>query len=79
MDVGPKRDLVGSKHFLRFMFFILSHAIFLGELATSIRNRTNIVFGLYYSLLEWFNPVFLKDKANNFTTQYFVDVSVLYI
>ncbi|CAF1238519.1 unnamed protein product [Adineta steineri] len=42
-----------------------------GELATAIRNRTNLVFGLYYSLFEWFNPLYLRDKSNNFTTQYY--------
>ena len=48
---------------------------FPGELATAIRNRTDIHFGLYHSLFEWYNPLFLKDKANNYTTQDFVWVS----
>ncbi|PVD24700.1 hypothetical protein C0Q70_15185 [Pomacea canaliculata] len=45
----------------------------LGELASAIRARTNIRFGLYHSLFEWFNPLFLKDKASNFTSQDFVN------
>ncbi|XP_013422200.1 alpha-L-fucosidase-like isoform X1 [Lingula anatina] len=44
----------------------------LGDLAVAIRNRTDIHFGLYHSLFEWFNPIYLKDKANKFTTQDFV-------
>ncbi|KAL8604352.1 hypothetical protein ACOMHN_028115 [Nucella lapillus] len=44
-----------------------------GELAEAIRSRTKLHFGLYHSLFEWFNPLFLQDTANNFTTQYFVD------
>ncbi|CAF2773583.1 unnamed protein product [Rotaria sp. Silwood2] len=46
----------------------------LGDLAAAIRNRTKLVFGLYYSLFEWFNPIYLQDKSNNFTTQYFPEV-----
>jgi hypothetical protein len=53
--------------------------ILLGELAVAIRNRTNIVFGLYYSLFEWFNPVYLRDKSNNFTTQNYSKVNVDYV
>ncbi|KAK7484425.1 hypothetical protein BaRGS_00024310 [Batillaria attramentaria] len=43
-----------------------------GELADAIRTRTDLHFGVYHSLFEWFNPVYLQDKAANFTTQYFV-------
>ena len=52
------------------------YVISIGDLATAIRNYTSdIHFGLYYSLFEWFHPLFLKDKANNFTTQEYVSVS----
>jgi alpha-L-fucosidase len=43
----------------------------IGDLANAIRNRTNITFGLYHSLFEWFNPIFLEDKKNNYTTRVF--------
>ncbi|NXA52884.1 FUCO2 fucosidase, partial [Nothocercus julius] len=42
-----------------------------GELATSIRNRTDLHFGLYHSLFEWFNPLFLEDATNMFKTRMF--------
>ena len=29
----------------------------------------NFHFGIYYSLFEWFNPLYLKDKANGFQTR----------
>lgn len=29
-------------------------------------------FGLYHSLYEWFNPLFLADQASGFKTQNFV-------
>ena len=32
----------------------------------------NFHFGLYYSLFEWFHPLYLKDKSNNFATREFV-------
>lgn len=43
----------------------------MGELATAVREQ-NLTFGLYHSLYEWFHPLYLADKANNFTTQNFV-------
>jgi alpha-L-fucosidase len=64
MDIGPRRDLVG-------------------ELAAAIRNVTSphtkrqIKFGLYHSLYEWFNPLYLQDKKNNYTTRHFVDQKTL--
>jgi alpha-L-fucosidase len=47
------------------------HRDLLGELANSIRAKTDLKFGLYHSLLEWFNPLYLQDKENNYTTQTF--------
>ena len=49
----------------------------LGMLANSIRKKTSIHFGLYHSLFEWFNPLFIQDKANNWKTQNFVEVSLI--
>ncbi|ESO90450.1 hypothetical protein LOTGIDRAFT_217885 [Lottia gigantea] len=42
-----------------------------GELATAIREGTNLHFGLYHSMFEWFHPLYIEDKANNFTTTRF--------
>ena len=47
-----------------------------GDLATAIRKNSDIHFGLYYSLFEWFHPLYLADRANNYTTQEYVSVSV---
>lgn len=47
---------------------------FLGDLAHAIRNRTDIVFGLYHSMFEWFNPLYLQDKEAGFQTQFFPTV-----
>ncbi|XP_046581904.1 alpha-L-fucosidase-like [Haliotis rubra] len=43
-----------------------------GDLANSIRKITNIKFGLYHSLFEFVNPIFLQDQKNHFKTQDFV-------
>lgn len=50
--------------------------IFLGDLAQSVRNKS-LKFGLYHSLFEWFNPIYLSDKHHLFTTQDFVNNKVL--
>ncbi|KOC67449.1 Alpha-L-fucosidase [Habropoda laboriosa] len=44
----------------------------IGEVATAIRDSTNLKFGVYHSMYEWYNPHYLSDKHNNFTTQNFV-------
>ena len=34
----------------------------LGELADAVRKQEGMKFGFYYSLYEWFNPLWLKDR-----------------
>lgn len=66
MEIGPRRDLVG-------------------ELATAIRKpqvkspQTNkpLKFGVYHSLFEWFNPLYIEDHKNNFTSQVFTDLKTM--
>ncbi|XP_054165346.1 alpha-L-fucosidase-like, partial [Oppia nitens] len=41
-----------------------------GDLATAVRDA-GLHFGVYHSLYEWFNPLFLADKDKNFTTNLF--------
>jgi alpha-L-fucosidase len=45
-----------------------------GDLANAIRLNTTLRFGLYHSLFEWFNPLYLSDKANDLKSQDFVKV-----
>lgn len=42
------------------------------ELSDAVRAQ-NLTQGFYYSLFEWFHPLYLKDRANNFTTSAYVD------
>jgi alpha-L-fucosidase len=64
MDVGPHVDLVGG----------LAKSI---KATTSPFTHSKLHFGLYHSLLEWFHPAYLQDKANNFTTTTFVDTKTM--
>ena len=51
---------------------------FSGDLAKSIRSKApDIHFGLYHSLFEWFNPLYLSDQDNGFKTQDFVDTKTM--
>ncbi|CAF4368733.1 unnamed protein product, partial [Adineta steineri] len=49
----------------------------LGDLANAIRSRTNITFGLYHSMYEWFHPLYLEDKKNGFKTQFLPNMKTL--
>lgn len=46
------------------------------QLSKSIR-KYNMKFGVYYSLLEWHNEMYLKDKNNLFLTTFYVDQLIL--
>ena len=48
-----------------------------GDLAQAIRNSTDLKFGLYHSLFEWFNPLLIEDSKNNESTQLFVQQKTL--
>jgi hypothetical protein len=52
--------------------------LYLGDLANAIRTRTDIVFGLYHSMYEWFHPLYLEDKKNGFKTQFFPNVGSIF-
>lgn len=48
------------------------HRNIIAELADAIRTNTTMKFGLYHSLFEWFNPLYLSDKAKSFGDNQFV-------
>ena len=61
------------------LYFQKSHCYFVivtGDLAAAVRNKTDIHVGLYHSLFEWYNPLYLEDKDNAYKTQEFVKVKV---
>lgn len=78
MDAGPKRDLVGIIPSIFFhRIYIFKIVQFTGDLAKSIRAKTNMHFGVYHSLYEWYHPLYLQDKANKFKTQDFVRMKTM--
>jgi alpha-L-fucosidase len=50
---------------------LLFRLLIAGELAKAVKEQDDLKFGLYYSLFEWFNPLYLRDKANGFQTREF--------
>ncbi|XP_062870636.1 tissue alpha-L-fucosidase-like [Trichomycterus rosablanca] len=47
------------------------HRDLVGDLGAAIRKRS-LHYGLYHSLLEWFNPLYQQDQQSGFKTQDFV-------
>ena len=43
----------------------------IGELASATKSA-GLHFGVYHSLYEWFNPLYLNDAASNFSTTTFL-------
>jgi alpha-L-fucosidase len=62
MDIGPRRDLLGD----------LAYALRKPSVRSN-QTKLPLKFGVYHSLYEWYNPLYHSDKANNFTTQHFLD------
>ena len=62
------------KHMHLSLYQLANNFALIGALADSIRNRTDIHFGVYHSLFEFYNPLYLQDVANNYTTQNYVRV-----
>ncbi|XP_064601695.1 alpha-L-fucosidase-like [Liolophura sinensis] len=47
------------------------HRDLVADLAAAVRGKTDVHFGLYHCLYEWFHPYYVQDKKNNFTTNDF--------
>ncbi|XP_039536926.1 tissue alpha-L-fucosidase-like [Pimephales promelas] len=52
------------------------HRDLVGDLGNAIRKRS-LHYGLYNSLFEWFNPIYLRDKESGFKTQDYVAKKVM--
>jgi alpha-L-fucosidase len=86
-EAGAKYVVITAKHHDGFTLYPSSHSFswnsidigphidVLKELSDAIRAKSSMKFGIYYSLMEWFNPLYLKDK--NESTQNFVVNKIL--
>ncbi|XP_044270191.1 alpha-L-fucosidase-like [Tribolium madens] len=52
------------------------HRDLLGDLAKRVKAR-GLHFGVYHSLFEWYHPLYLQDKTNNWNTSDFVDLKII--
>lgn len=48
-----------------------------GELAKAIKTKSDLTFGLYHSLFEWFHPLYMADKASGYHSAEFVDKKII--
>jgi len=49
-----------------------------GDLAAAVRkSSTDIKFGTYHSLFEWYNPLWLQDEAANLSTRIFAETKAV--
>lgn len=46
-----------------------------GEVAAAVR-ASGLRFGTYHSLMEWFHPLYMKEKATNWSTDEFVRLKI---
>ncbi|XP_075744384.1 tissue alpha-L-fucosidase-like [Rhipicephalus microplus] len=53
------------------------HRDLVGALAKAVRSCGGMRFGLYHSLMDWFHPLYLADKASNFSTAMFPPAKTL--
>uniref|UniRef100_A0A1I8FET2 alpha-L-fucosidase n=1 Tax=Macrostomum lignano TaxID=282301 RepID=A0A1I8FET2_9PLAT len=88
---GAKYVVLTSKHHEGYCLWNTSHSFnwnsrrlapgrnLLAELAAAIRNRSDGPrFGVYHSLYEWYNPLYLTDAQNNFTLFRYKTMAELY-
>ncbi|XP_053625758.1 tissue alpha-L-fucosidase-like [Plodia interpunctella] len=83
-ESGAKYVILTSKHHEGYALFpstrsyswnsvdVGPHQDLVGELAYSVRAK-GLKFGVYHSLYEWFNPIYLKDKRAGFLTRDYVE------
>ncbi|KAJ2938829.1 hypothetical protein O0L34_g18454 [Tuta absoluta] len=83
-NAGMKYVVLTSKHHEGFTLFpsnqsfswnsvdVGPHRDLVGDLARAIRKK-NLEFGVYHSLYEWFNPLYLNDRDKKFTSRNYVE------
>ncbi|XP_002135114.3 putative alpha-L-fucosidase [Drosophila pseudoobscura] len=87
-DSGARYVVLTSKHHDGFTLWPSKHSFswnsmdvgpkrdIVKELAAAVRGVSDLKFGLYYSLFEWFNRLWIDDKLHLLMQQHFVDQKV---
>nr|XP_050040707.1 tissue alpha-L-fucosidase-like [Dermacentor andersoni] len=47
------------------------HRDLVGDLADAVRRREGMRFGVYHSMMDWYHPLYLADKASGFESALF--------
>lgn len=47
-----------------------------GEFVAALRRKSSVKVGFYHSLHEWYNPYYLNDKQNNYTTNDYIKYKI---
>ncbi|XP_065288998.1 tissue alpha-L-fucosidase-like [Dermacentor albipictus] len=47
------------------------HRDLVGDLADAVRRRGGMRFGVYHSMMDWYHPLYLADKASGFESALF--------
>ncbi|KAL3230262.1 hypothetical protein MRX96_048501 [Rhipicephalus microplus] len=47
------------------------HRDLVGDLADAVRRRAGLRFGVYHSMMDWYHPLYLADKASGFESSLF--------
>lgn len=88
-DSGARYIVLTSKHHDGYALWPSSHSFswnakdvgpkrdIIGELASSVREQPSLRFGLYYSLFEWFNRMYIDDKLHLFLKNVYVQNKML--
>lgn len=87
-EAGAKYVVLTAKHHDGFALYPSTYSVnwnsldvgphidFLLELSEAVRSRdSSMKFGIYYSLMEWFHPLYLRDKKQS--TADFVTMKVM--
>ncbi|KAJ6636747.1 putative alpha-L-fucosidase [Pseudolycoriella hygida] len=72
VDVGLHRDIICEAFYLE-VYLFNSDNVFSAELSEACRVDNRIRFGVYHSLLEWYNPMYVSDRDSEFTQREFVE------
>jgi len=84
-DAGIRYVVLTSKHHEGFTNWCSAEAFswnacedgpkrnLVAELAGAVRAVGGVRMGLYHSIFEWYHPLYLADKAANYTTRRYVD------